>query len=454
MFFVLGFLAVKAWGCSWAVSPVQTPPCQSAWRHDAVFTGVVTEITDPEPATPSRSFPQRKVRIKITELLVGLERNQKEIVIETGQGGGDCGYAFQRGLEYILYVSKKPGGGFVTGICTPTRLVENAAEDLKYFHQLANASPAAEIRVTAYDVNGTFGRIPVLTGARVTIDGPDVHETSTTDGTGRHIFTGLPPGEYKVDASLEGYAIPYHFQPVQVHSKGCAEVLVLLQLDRTVSGRILTNDGLPASGVTVESVPIRPRHENDLPTAADSSTTDASGRYELRHLTTGDYYLGVSLSHSPTSENPYTRWFYPGTEDPTRAGILHVSDKPETHIFDLTLPVPQHDRVIQGAVIWPDGSPAEDANIFLEDPRWPWQVFNVAATTTRQGRFTVHAFDGTRYRIHAAKFANGPVSTEPVPIDPGTSPLDVKLVLIRKGYTSQDGIAKGLDEWRKGLGLR
>src|SRR5205823_1028277 len=114
MFFVLGFLAVKAWGCSCSVSPVGTPPCQSAWRHDAVFTGVVTEITDPEvpnapvePATPSPAFRQRKVRIKITEVLVGLERNQKEIAIETGLGGGDCGYGFQRGLEYIVYASKK-----------------------------------------------------------------------------------------------------------------------------------------------------------------------------------------------------------------------------------------------------------------------------------------------------------------------------------------------------------
>jgi hypothetical protein len=468
MFFVLGFLAVKAWGCSCSVSLAGTPPCESAWRYDAVFTGVVTEITDPEirigpiePATRSSSFPQRKVRIKITEVLVGLEENQKEIVIETGQGGGDCGYSFQRGLEYIIYASKKPGGGFSTGICALTRLVENAAEDLKYFHQLANASPAAEIRVTAYDVNGTFGyragtlpQMPVLAGARVIIDGPGVHETSTTDRAGRHIFAGLPPGEYKVDSLLEGYTISHHLQPVQLHVKGCAEVSVPLQLDRSVSGRILTSDGLPASGLTIESVPIRPRHENDLPMAADSATTDANGRYELRQLTTGDYYLGISISHSPTLENPYTRWFYPGTEDPTRAGILHVSDKPETHIFDLTLPVRQHDRVIQGRVFWPDGRPAEDANILMEDPRWPSQVFTILATTDRQGRFTVHALDGTRYRVHATKFANGPISNEPVPIDPGTSPLDLKLVLTRKGYSPHDGSGKGLDDWRKGLGLR
>ena len=61
---------------------------------------------------------------------------------------------------------------------------------------------------------------------------------------------------------------------------------------------------------------------------------------------------------------------------------------------------------------------------------------------------------GTRYRIHAAILAKGPISAEPAPIDPGFNPLDLKLVLTRKGFSPRDGIGKGLDDWRKGLGLR
>src|SRR5258708_24462301 len=115
MLFVLGFLAAQAWGCSCAVSPTGTPPCQSAWRYDAVFTGTVLEITDPGlPVAPlgqvnggtgraeNRStggasplpFPQRKVRMKITQALAGLDPDQQEVVIETGLGDADCGYGF------------------------------------------------------------------------------------------------------------------------------------------------------------------------------------------------------------------------------------------------------------------------------------------------------------------------------------------------------------------------
>jgi hypothetical protein len=42
----------------------------------------------------------------------------------------------------------------------------------------------------------------------------------------------------------------------------------------------------------------------------------------------------------------------------------------------------------------------------------------------------------------------------PVSIEPGITALDLKLILTRKGYTPLEGIGKGLEDWRKGLGLR
>ena len=117
-------------------------------------------------------------------------------------------------------------------------------------------------------------------------------------------------------------------------------------------------------------------------------------------------------------------------------------------------PMPQHDRVLAGTVFWPDGRFAAGVRISLEDPRWPWMTSSIAATTDSQGRFTVHSLDGTRYRIHASISANGgPVSAEPMPIDPGSAPPELKLILIRKGFSRGDGY-KSLDDWRKGLGLR
>src|SRR5262249_30696475 len=149
-----------------------------------VFTGAVEDIADPPFPTvlagpPTISFPQRKVRFRIAEVLRGIEPEQPEIVVETGLGGGDCGYSFQRGLTYIVYAAKKPGGGFSTGICPPPRLAKNAADDLKYFHGLAQAAQTAEIRVKVFDVYGKrqAQELPVLAGAAITIDGPGGRRT-------------------------------------------------------------------------------------------------------------------------------------------------------------------------------------------------------------------------------------------------------------------------------------
>ena len=111
-------------------------------------------------------------------------------------------------------------------------------------------------------------------GARISVDGNGVHQSATTDATGWHIFSSLPPGEYAVSGSLEGYKIPGPLRPVKVHSKGCATVGCRYNSIGVVSGRIFDKGGQPASGVTVEAVPTRPGYENELPFAADSSATE------------------------------------------------------------------------------------------------------------------------------------------------------------------------------------
>lgn len=408
-----------------------------------------------KPGEPPR-ITQRKVNLKITQALNGLDGTAKEITIETGRGGGDCGYPFERGVEYIVYAFKGRGGSLSTGICSPTKPVGDAAEDLKYFQQLGGVEPLGELRITAFDpqADRSGGQLKTLAGVEVTVDGNGIRKKAVTDQNGRSVLSGIAPGEYKIAAGMEGYTTMHELRPIKVQAKGCAEVPVMLQLDRVVTGRVLTRDGLPASGVTIEAVPRRPRHENELPFPADTATTNADGRYALRGFTTGDYYLGISLGRTPSMENPYTRWFYPGTEDPSSAHIVHVSDKPEKQSYDLTLPRKQNPRSIEGQVVAQDGTPAAGVQIFLEDPRWPWQVSIVAAITDAGGRFSITGLDATKYRVHAVRPVNPSTSAEPVTVESGTTPARITLVLTRKGHTPAEQVRRGLDEWRSGRGLR
>ncbi len=213
----------------------------------AVFTGTVIDIAEPVPPqlgpvgrnSTARVFksssgrplpsPKRVVRMQIREVLTGVDPDQREIEILTGRGGGDCGYSFQSSTDYVIYAYKNSEGRLETGICTRTRPLAQAAQDVAYLHAVAQLPATADIRVVVVD-NGKSqaGRMP-MQGVRTAISGPDGLREALTDKAGRVTFAGLQPGEYTVQCESDG------FRPgnrnVQIHAKGCAEVPVIMVVD-------------------------------------------------------------------------------------------------------------------------------------------------------------------------------------------------------------------------------
>ena len=144
----IGIALPRLWGCSCLGSGT---PCDAAGRASATFIGKVLDIT--EPARPVASVtaetalgrrivgdvpvllphPLRRVRIQIHEVLSGVDSTRSDIEVLTGQGGGDCGYPFQAGTEYVLYAYNNAEGSLETGICSRTQPLAGATEDVSYF---------------------------------------------------------------------------------------------------------------------------------------------------------------------------------------------------------------------------------------------------------------------------------------------------------------------------------
>jgi 5-hydroxyisourate hydrolase-like protein (transthyretin family) len=228
-------------------------------------------------------------------------------------------------------------------------------------------------------------------------------------------------------------------------------------VDRRIVGKLTGADGFPAANIRVELVPTRPTEQNQLPFAIAETTTGSDGTYELRNIKSGEYYLGINPARTPSKDMPYTRYFYPGTEDPSHAGVVFVEEEPGTATYQFPIPAPQKQRSVAGFVHWPDGRPAEKVGILLEDIRWPWQTNVILTTTDSNGHFEISAFDRTAYRIHAVtmgRFTNETVSAEPMPLGPGTDlSKPLQLILTRKGHSAAELAGKGLERWRAGSGL-
>lgn len=262
------------------------------------------------------------VRIQLADVLSGVDRSQKEIEIVTGGGGGDCGYEFKIGVDYVVYAFKNAEGQLETNSCSRTRALTEAAEDIEYFHAMANASETGEIRVRT-GLADTAGKLD----ATIVAAGAGSRYSARTNDTGDAVFTGLPPGDYAIHAEADG-DLPDD-PKVQLHAKSCLDLTLFRTLRLT--GRVTTKSGLPAARVEVQL-----RSSQDIP--ADGVMTDSDGHYEMGIVRAGQYYLGINLNHTPTRDTPYPRWFYPGTEDPALATRIDFSGRPAVRTYDFTLP--------------------------------------------------------------------------------------------------------------------
>jgi hypothetical protein len=436
----------RLWGCSCSVG---STPCSAAGSAAAAFIGTVLNIADPPapiiaPAvgpTEARRVvanrvagnstvpvrPSRTILIRVGEVLSGVEPSQREIEILTGLGGGDCGYPFQTGAEYVVYAYKNSDGRLETGICSRTRPLDKAGDDVAYFRSMASAPATGILRVQT-----GYPGLPGKRDAAIIAEQGVSRYRSTTDAAGEALFANLAAGEYRIHAESDG-DLPDD-PVVQLHSKGCAS-LTLFRALRLV-GRVTTRSGEPAGRIEVQT-----RSMQD--SQGDGRMTDPEGRCEIRIFRPGQYRLGVSLNHSPSRDTPYPRWFYPGTADPLLATAIDFSGKPETRTYDFTLPDQQSRRTIDGLVLSRDGQPMPRATVTVLDDS---QNFAGQAYADLKGFFSLEVFSGTPYRLHAVwtgKTSADAVSALPIDIAPGSEPLSLELALTQLGNSLLESLRKG-----------
>lgn len=267
---------------------------------------------------------------------------------------------------------------------------------------------------------------PGQPGVTIRAEGPAGLYSAQTDAAGVAAFLRLQPGEYSIHQESDG-DLPSD-PKVQVYAKGCVEVTLLRTLE--LVGRVTAKDGSPAARIEVE---IRSARGQEA-----STMTDAYGRYQLKVSRSGEYQLGVNLTHTATLETPYPRWFYPGTEDPLAAATIEFLGRPDTRTYDFVLPAQQNERTIEGFVRMTDGRPAPAARLFALDSSLAVVAHEIAAAN---GHFSLRVFAGVPYELHAVWPGNSPAeaaSAVPADIPAGGGPLALRLTLDQAGNSFAD----------------
>lgn len=169
-----------------------------------------------------------------------------------------------------------------------------------------------------------------------------------------------------------------------------------------LTGTLVGPEGKPISDgdVDIYSASDPPKHiEND------SATTDAKGRFKFA-VPPGDYVIGFNTFWVPSPKAPYPATYYPSTQQRAAAKVVTVTDN--QHLSNLVLKIPQRliARTIPIEVLWPDGKPVAEANVWLSQVSEPTSVVGMSVShTAADGTFDLVGFEGIDYILHADKYA-------------------------------------------------
>jgi hypothetical protein len=109
-------------------------------RSEAIFEGRVERVElkwafkeanvgDVIPTDIEQNPPVMLISFDVSRSYRGAP--QKKIRIRTGLGGGDCGFHFEVGEQYLVYASGD-SGQLSTGICSGAALLEESQANLSY----------------------------------------------------------------------------------------------------------------------------------------------------------------------------------------------------------------------------------------------------------------------------------------------------------------------------------
>jgi hypothetical protein len=197
---VLSFLTLSA-GNALACSCAEQAPCQAFDAASVVFIGTVIDSRLIKVTQDNYERDRMAVRLSVDSAFRGVTGSEVELT--TGLGGGDCGFGFVKAQQYLVYAYER-GGKLSTGICSRTRNISRAAEDLNYIRGLAKAKPGATIigKVIRRQPkeNGGYENLP-LAGVKIIINGEPMRELKS-DVNGQFRIEGLPAGSYEVKVSV------------------------------------------------------------------------------------------------------------------------------------------------------------------------------------------------------------------------------------------------------------
>jgi len=388
--------------------------CESFGGTDVVFVGKVIggkqrTITN---EGVSETWTIGEIHFQVEEGFLGVQK-ANQITIRSGTGGGDCGYWFKSGETYLVYGYGNSAKGFGTSICTRTRPIINAKEDLVSLRNLiskkSGAKLSGEIReetgVDDYSLQNTKPSKGINILLQPILGKGKVYKT-TTDSNGKFEISGISAGKFKVTPLLSKNKKLNRWSQTEIKSNGfgCLTQWAVIENKNELKGKVVDSKGKPVTDaytvlISADSdFSIRPK--SDIPT--DSADSDKTGYFTYTGIPAGRYILAVNYTYPPDNKgSDYPTTFYPKGNNPLEAKqiIIGESDKISGLVFQL--PPKKKEIKITGKLLWSNGEPVGNFwGISLIDLDYGGDCSNCwGKITNSKGEFEINGYEGRKYRL-------------------------------------------------------
>lgn len=422
--FAAAFYPDVAAACSCVPSPV---PCGSL-KGSTVFVGTVLSRSEASVEGPG---PEARAgyafEFAVGEAIAGI--TDPNVTVQTDTSTAACGYPFEVGETYLVYANRVSAGRYSASLCSRTRPLADASDDLVLLRQVAKGETGSRVFGgvvrQVLQVNGRFSDSDTLggqPGIAVVASRGDFSVETTTDADGRFVFEDLAPGRYHIEPRWpRGIKSMFPVRElVTVGPCGAGDIFFFAATDAPLGGTVLGIDGAPVGkGVAVTIVKMDPADLRGA-RARERSTrayTDERGRYEFDGLPSGQYLVGVNVLDPPSPSSPYPATYHPGGSDMARAVPVEVLGGQQLRI-DLRLAPRLQTRRISGVVVDEHDAPVAKAHVTLTDAELPGRSdWTTGGTSDSSGHFDLEALEGRGYVLRVVTYGPERHAEFPVPRD-------------------------------------